>query len=494
MLRVTRDDIAQCGGFLSAISQVSAEYLHQLLAGAIVWQENDPPDRLIVHKAPHLDDYFAEMLFRSALDSDQRRREFLEQALYAEDDLTARVQWPTAAVFGIGAALPCGDSAQHLFDEHIGAGGRTTDSCATLVANRCFQRLPASVARVIGEIGDIDSSGGAHELHLNNLLKTCHSVQYWLGNADGGRRMSGKLNDHWKRAIVNALIAAVVYCLEAGIDITEADRVKGEVSDEFVRFASDCPYKDFPDCDKSIQRVRGAATSTKQMLDRSLVSIGGRDEPQLLIAPFMAFAAREAWGTEIAYFLMVHFWESEVLKNIHFIRVESLLETCFEDPKKLIVSSRSHYTRPKVVYGDDCSMGGAVLTDCRFTGRLRTKSGVDLPAKFPSDLWILSCRHNNFTLTPNKAMARFLSERNCGIGLILCENTKDMTKVLFKERHLPDTFWNELVKRINRKEPGLWYRPQPTTPFILNGNAAHQYLDLSSLTLARLIKISREVH
>ena len=447
-----------------------------------MWQDNDPPDRFIVHKAPHLDDYFAEMLFRSALKSDERRREFLEQALYAEDDQSARIQWPSAAVFGIGSTLPCGKHAQHLFDEHIASGGRTADSCATLVANRCFQHLPSSVGRVLQEIGDIDSSGGAHELHLNNLLKTCHSVQYLLGATDDGRRISGKLQDHWKRAVVNGLISAVVYCLEAGIAITDSDKVKEEIGAEFDRFLSHSPYRDWPESEKATQRVRGAASSTKQMLERARVSIGGREEPQLLVAPFMACAAREAWGAEIAYFLMVHFWESEVLKNIHFVRSEALLERVFQDA-----------AHPKVVYGYESSMGAAVVADKRFVGKLRTQSGLERPAKFPSSLWILSCRHNNFTLSPNKAMGRFLWEHNCGVGLVLCENTKEMTKVLFKGRYLPDGFWNELVARINAKEPGLWYRPQPTAPFILNGNAAHQYLDRSSITLGRLVRMSREI-
>jgi len=196
----------------------------------------------------------------------------------------------------------------------------------------------------------------------------------------------------------------------------------------------------------------------------------------------MAVAAQEAWGSELAYFLMVHFWESEVLKNLHFEKVTGLLTKCFEDRQQT-----------RVVYSHDCSMGGLILRDKSFKGKKFLRQGGAVDAKYPSSLWILSCRHNNFVLQPNKAMGSFIRKENFGIGLVFCENTKEATKVLFKGSYLPETFWDALVSRIQRAEPDLWYRPQPTAPFIVNGNAAHQYMELSALTPARLARLCREI-
>lgn len=485
MLNVTRKDISECGGFLSAITQVSSEYLHTLLSPYNSWRPEDPPDRLIVHKDPHLDDYMAEMFFRASMDSVARRREFFEEALYAKNDSTAQVLWPSAAVFGIGSGLPCERYAQYLFDEHLSTGGRTNDSCAGLVVEKCFQDPPSSITQILREVGYIDSRGGAHELHLNNLLKTCHSVQYLLGiNPSGktaGRMMSGQLADHWKRAVVNALVVAVIYCIENKIDITDPAKNKGLMSSLFASFIASCPYKNLDDYEKALQTLRSSVSNTKDILLRARFRVDGQEYPQLLVAPFMAVAARAVWGEEITKFLMLHFWESEVLKNIHFHTLSAMLDRCFAD------------RNPKLIYGRNSSMGAVVLSQRRFIGKLPAHGGVERTAPRPTDLWILSCRHNNFTLQPNKAMQSYVREKNCGIGLVFCENTKNSTKVLFKARHLPDTYWNEIVSRIMDREPELWYRPQPTAQFIINGNPAHQYRDLSSLSLRGLARICMEV-
>lgn len=481
MLRVTTADVARCGGFLNALTDASTEVLHKLLESHVRWSPDQIPERLIVHKAPHLDEYLAEMLFRAVLKPADRQREFLEVSLHAEDDSSAQVYWPTAAVFGIGGGKPSGRYAQYLFDEHLQGGGRREDSCTEVVLTRCFDGVPPTVSRIAAEVTGIDARAGAHELHLNNLLKTCHSVQYQLGPDASGHAMSGRLSDAWKRAIVNALLAAVFVCLENGIDITETDRIKRLMRELFDRFAANSPYRDREHYAESLLRLRNSVSNVSELLRTARISVSGQDVPQLLLAPFLAVAAAEVWGTEIAYMLMTHFWESEILKNIHFRRISDLLETCFKDP---------HH--PRSIYTPDCSVSGVVVPERKFTGQKMVR-GAPQPAGYSSPVWIVACRYTNFVLQPNKAIARFIGDRNCGIGVSFCENTKDTNKVLFKGKSLPDQFWAALVERIQDAEPGLWVRPQPTAPFILNGNAAHRYVDLSELTPARLARLCREV-
>ena len=482
LLSISEADCQRCGGFLAALTDVSTSVFHEILKRRVKWKPVDTPDRLIVHKAPHLDEYVAEMLFRAVLDEPDRRREFLETALHAEDDSSARVHWPTAAVFGIGADKPAGLYAQYLFDEHVKGGGRVEDACTQIVAERCFSSLPDSLQRIVDEVSAIDSRGGAHELHLNNLLKTSHLVQFHLGTNADGKRRSGKLPDAWKRAVVNGLLAAVAYCLVKGIDITDVALTREAVRASFGRFTAESPYKDQPGFAPSVQRLQNALDNSKALAGSARVNINGQDLPQLLLAPFMAAAASATWGEELAHFLMVHFWESEILKNISFRRIQALFEESFADTN-----------RPRTIYTRDCSAGGFVIRNKAFKGKRRLRNGTEQEAKYPSPLWVVACRYNNFVLQPNKAMARFLSDNNFGVGILFLENTKETNKVIFRGRHVPDSFWDELVRRLQELEPNVWVRPQPTADFVLNGNASHRYVELSALTPGGIANICREM-
>ena len=90
-------------------------------------------------------------------------------------------------------------------------------------------------------------------------------------------------------------------------------------------------------------------------------------------------------------------------------------------------------------------------------------------------------------------MSRFISDHNFGIGLLLLENTREGTKVLFKGKFLPDEFWNKVVSTLQESEPELWFRPNDTAPFIVNGSQAHKYVNLSSLTARELANVCRAV-
>ena len=400
----------------------------------------------------------------------------MEFSVHARDDTAARSLWPDAAVFGIGSTVDCGRYAQYLFDEHQAGGGRTEGSCARLVADRCFRRLPVSIARLLGEVDAIDSRGGAHAMHLNNLLKTCHLVQYSFGRDAKGRAQSGGMTPGWKRAIVNSIVAAVLYCLENGVDFTAAQPVQKLLKEFLNQYEKACPYAGRDNFSEVYERLRSNSGSVARILSTAKVQIDGVDQPQLLVAPFLAQAATIAWGREIAYFLMVALWEAEILSNLHFRRAEGLLEKSFLDRDK-----------PKTIYTADCSMGGLVLR-LRFTGK-EMVNGKYQTAPHSSPVWILGCRHNNFLLQANKAMNRFLTEHNFGVGLVWCENTKESTKVVFKGTHFPQALWLRLVAAIQEREPDLWYHPVEGAPFIINGNAAHRYVQLSALTPANLARL-----
>ena len=104
MLKIQKSDSERCGGILSALSDNSAEYLWDQISRHTCHKQqlDSPPGRTVLHKDPHLDDYLGELLFRAAMPSDSRPLDFLEMAIYAENDSNARMFWKESAVFGMG--------------------------------------------------------------------------------------------------------------------------------------------------------------------------------------------------------------------------------------------------------------------------------------------------------------------------------------------------------------------------------------------------------
>lgn len=474
MLKITQRETTESGGFLEALTSVSTDYLHTLLRPYSKTSLNRHPDYFIVHKAPHLDEYLAELLFRASLPKNERNGSFMEMALNSDDDLMAQAYWSKAAVFGIGSEQTSGKYAFLLFDEHYSAGGRKEESCAQIVVNKCYTQLPKNIQRIVDEANIIDSQGGAHPLHLNNIMKTCHLLLYNYGTNHSGRRMSGKLTDSWKRAVVNAIISSLICAMEEKLDIYSQDTLKRYSRELLDRYSKSSPYINLKYFDDAIQSLRSSLGNIKIEKDE----IVNDPNIQMLLLPIISAAACQVWGTEIGYFLLVHFWESEILKNIHYKRVYTLLEKSF-----------AHHP-PKPIYNNDLSIATYIIKEKKFTGG-KDKGGKFYPAQYPSNLWVISCKHNNFALQPNKAIGSYISSENFGVGLNLIENTKEGTKVLFKGRHVPMDFWNKLVDKLQSLEPGLWYRVSDSAGFLINGTPAHRYISLSTLTLRSLAKICR---
>ena len=473
MLQITRGDVQRTGGLLAALSEASAGVLREVVVGRV--QSPDPDKisnlaRLIVHKAPHLDEYLAELLFRAALPPNTRT-EFVEAVVYSSDDRLAEDLWPSAAVFGIGHNVSAGRRALFLFDEHVPEGETREDpSCTELVVKTCFSSLPPAIDTLVAEVNDIDSRGGAEALHLNNLLKTAHLTLYELG-VMGATRRTTKLTAAWKRAIVNALLAAVVVTLRDDA----LERVRGEAGkrarNQLDRFIATTSYRLHPHFDAVVQKLRSG--------------IGARSA-QVLTLPVLASAAVDVWGEQMAFFLTSHLWESEILKDIHFRQVRELLNAhCVERNGGVRLRVPSRVDLP------DFSVVVLPVSGRRF--KSISVGQQNRPGTILRDLVVISCRGGNVPIQPNKAIAQFLAENNDGVGVMLIHNTTESNKIVFRGRGLSQVYWTAVVGEIMRREPGLWMQPAETAAFVINGNPAHKEKALSALTASRLVDICERV-
>src|ERR1039458_5935964 len=91
MITITQSDISASGGVLAALADKSCECVRAVLKSG--WKATPPEileslERIIVHTEPHLDEYFAELLFRSCLPREKQQCEFIEQSVFsATNDL-----------------------------------------------------------------------------------------------------------------------------------------------------------------------------------------------------------------------------------------------------------------------------------------------------------------------------------------------------------------------------------------------------------------------
>ena len=114
MLTISQTEIQKAGGVLAALTEKSCEYIRSILPPAAMLGFGGIEtglDRIIVHTSPHLDEYFAELVFRLCLPQEKRNCDFLEQSIFSKtNDLACQHLWPTAAVLGIGGTVSGGAS------------------------------------------------------------------------------------------------------------------------------------------------------------------------------------------------------------------------------------------------------------------------------------------------------------------------------------------------------------------------------------------------
>ena len=465
-------------GVLRAIVSTSTQYLRQLFAPQ-VRVVNGAPQRTIVHRAPHLDEYFAELLYRSAGVGNGMLPEFRELPLHSlTHDGPSEYYWPGAAVFGMGAnspqlrALPA-----DLFDEHDTNTGRSAESCVAMVLTDRFSATPPAIAELVRETSRIDASGGSHSQHLGNAIKTIHNYRYSMGTDSQGGQVRRALDDHWKWALVNGLVAAVVWAIDHQFEFRTTETMLTMLD----RFQTRNPLAGAPQMEQQLQRLRQILRNENGLAQQAVLDINGQQMRQQLLTPYAAAAAAEAWGEELAYFLVEPFIEAEAAGQISFQRIQSLINQAMQARP------------PEQIHESDVSIVPWIVRGVRLLGRKQRWGAHSAPARTRSNLWVLSCSSDGNLMKANQALGNYLTKNNDGVGLVLIENRSAGTKALFSGRFLHEDFFDAVVDRIREQEPGQWYRVQPTTRFILNGNAAHMYVPKSSLTHWSLDRICKDV-
>jgi hypothetical protein len=477
MLVINQLDIQQTGGLLAALTKKSEDYIRSVLLkkGKVRFDFEKAKylDRIIVHTDPHIDEYVAELFFRACMSEKQNTLEipFQELSIYSIDnDLNCKTLFPTSAVLGIGNVASGGAEALFLFDEHVNTGQRvrSLDSCSQVVASKFIANIPQSVDILLREINVIDSYGGAHPQHLGNLIKRLHDTRFAFDS-----QTWGYLSDHWKRAIVDACLAAVVYCLENKIDLWGEPKIKAEaVKKSISNYAQHSLHKNNDKFNEVHNRIRteyhnqtkifNAPNALLKDREGNAIRDAGKTIPQILLFSRVCFACEKCWGEKISRIITTHFWEVIFQDQINFSVMQGEL--------KVALSKRGKRFNTKV-------------------GTLKMRILPSINQK--NKLWVMSFSPNNpgFIGASKAALLNYINRNNNACGVILIENPYHGTKALFKGK-IPLEKWQKLVKLIISKEKDYWYEASPN--FILNGNKAHRYRNQSRMDINSLEKMIRE--
>lgn len=510
MINISHAEIISAGGLLAALSLKSAEYASSLLKENDVKLPNnlDKLQRLILHANPHLDEYFAVLLFRACLPQRLRSLPVSEEVLYSHyNDALAQQLWPTSALFGLGATRSGGARPLIVFDEHRPTGVRRKySSCSEMVVKVTLRNATRSfdeaLWKVFGEVDHIDANGGAHAFQLSNLIKDWHDVEFVFSRGASSRDdIKDSLGVFWKQAIIDAVITALVYEIKEGNIAKNPDILKKALNDSIDHYKQHTLLRTEPLFPSVIEEIRKACTEIKNAhfkrksaegasKDKDLVlDKTGKPIPQRMTIDRIARACFDCWGPQLGQVIMAHFWEARVLVQLSFKKIQNELNNLVEREIRNL-NMRSSVGRISFRQLNQCKEIIKIFDRNTHQQKQETKN-----------VWLISLIPNGDMVAVNRPLSNFINFRNRGMGLFLLENSRWGTRALYRGNEFPYVRWKRIVDKLQEKEgdadnpdvPGCWHKTVDERGiyegFLLNGNRAHQYVPRSGLEIDALATI-----
>jgi len=452
MLHINKTYIEKNGGLLHSIRKKSNRYINALLkeSGCIkpTELENRKLDRTIVHTAPHLDEYFADLMFRSVLPDNKLDITFMEMSIHSKThDSLCKSYWPNAAVIGLGGSFSGGVKPFLHFDEHMDSGMRSDDSCSQIVINETlYPGIPTSITRLLKEVNEIDEFGKAHDQHIGNIIKTAHVTRLKTNNPNNENDVHRDFMDaEWKKTLMDAMITSIIYCLEHNIDIMEEPKLKdATLRVSFEHYLNYCGYNKKEGFKATVDRIKNIYFN-QTMIFKDAKLPRSRKIDQLMIMGRICFALEKCWGEQITKILMMHIWEILYLSQSSFYNISNAIQPFIQNDGKI-----------KTNYGEFIKK--TVLAN--HTTR-------------KNDIWIINVDQNPDFLKGHRAIVNLINKYNNGNGIIIINNNYDCTKAIFKGKNIDQNQWKLLVDSITLYEPKYWHiivsQNGDYAPFILNG-------------------------
>ncbi|MCY1660129.1 hypothetical protein [Chryseobacterium sp. SL1] len=478
MIQLTKQYIDNNGGYLHSLRKKSALYIQNLLKNEKSIQSNtlelNKLDRTISHAHPHLDEYFADLLFRSCLPEHKMDIDFMEMSIQSQDnDSACKAYWPNAVVYGIGSMAAGGADAICLFDEHQEKGEKSVASSSQMVKDKLMKKyIPSSVFQVLWEVNELDSSGAAHNQHISNIIKTAHQVRFMFKkDKEYYKSIQDWLSPEWKKSIMDAAITSVIYCLENRIDLINNPDEKTECLRKSLKhYSTYSPFKEDKIFNEVITYFENNYIYQKGVFNSAQLAVSKKD--QLLLLGRVCFAMEHCWGEKTASIIMMHFWEILYQGQAAFMEISSELEQ-LKNGQTAIHSKYGIFHKKEID-----------------NHRIKAMSAFNLKLKkdFEHVCWIMHGDQTPIMLMGNRPLINFLNRNNSGFGIVFLEDSFSCTKAIFKGPTFPQRYWEKLVDLIYKREPEAWHKTLSMktgdyAPFLINGNRSHQYVPVSELNV-----------
>ena len=496
--------ISKYGGLIPAITRLSADIVRGLIeqSGACLLpiKDWDKINRIITHKNPHLDEYMAVLLFRALL-PDGKRLIPLEECILssADNDNVARAAWPDAAVIGLGGVHNGGAFPRILLDEHIKQGEKQKEMSATmLVWNKYLGAAPAppALSSILREVDCIDANGGAHNKNLANYIKKLHETELILQSQGGKPKIQHQMDSAWKEACVNACIAAALLGIKEGRPIFSPEYWKTAACESLDFYKAHSALKGYILFNNAFSRLKGLVASidreaTQHKTDLRIMRHDGTYQAvrakngdsvrQYLLIPYITALCKEFWGAELGGIIMMPFWEVRIMEQMAFIQATKIL-------KDEIFDIRKDYPDVNTAIGRLSVQHISKMRDQQGSFIEKAPMIVDLESKYNA----------------RSALTSFINTQNDGLGYVIFRNAVKGNVVLSKGNKIPDSEWRKLTDALiqiegnsDSRKPGCWHvTPSDSgiAPFLVNGNAAHQYIPKSSITANGLAGLLNRIH
>jgi|GEM_PF-1457048 len=498
-LNIDQSYIEEKGGILNALTYASAQYIFKVLdkhnKNQIKWFDPAKAKRLkrtIIHKNAHLDEYFAELIFRAILPPHLKDIEVCEHVLMSkEDDYYAKLSWPNGVVFGIHADEAGGAKALAFFDEHNSDGSRVKPSCSQLVAEEFIgSRIPDSIQNVLDEVNYSDSHSGAHQYNIKNLFFAMHDILFVVGkNEIDNTPITKYLTENWKRAIVDVCLTAMIYVYENKLLSDKLDENQKENIERVTKrtldyFLSNSVLGElFPTHYEKIKsgllfnfKAWSSRERDNRNWHRTIDGAVWKDEDtgkvinqQILILQFVCFALNKCWGENITNFIMMHIWQIVFQQQISF-----------QEIRNEILEVTETATKGNTSFG---YIEKVMLSNLNFKPEQNEKDKRKRTLNLDSPLWIYEASVTNPNYPNVKTVLGsiinddYSARGNNGFGIFILHDKTINSKLVNNGQTLPYEVWKRLSDKITETESDRWFQLQPNgkyADFILNRNKAHQ--------------------
>lgn len=481
-IHIGEDYIEKKHGVLNALCFASAEYLYKVFIkhkGSNLKKFNHKKlanlQRIIAHKNPHLDEYFAELLFRAILPYNLKDIEIVEHTLLSsENDQLAQVTWENAVIFGFNEKEKGSATALEFFDEHEEDGTRRTPSCSQIVTDRYFlNSLPKSVQLVLDEVNQIDSIGRAHSYNIANLIKKIHDTPYIVGYDDIQEKYISKhLTENWKRAIVSACITAIIYTFENNLLSEETTKLEDAKLNAFAKRSLNffLQHTLLSEYEPNFYKIKGKIASNFREGNKTLAKTkswkvkNGKKINQNLIIHKLAYALDRCWGSSLSNFIMAHLWQVEFQSQIAFMHIKQEIEELkypqTETQTKFGTINFVELENPAIIPFQRKT--DTIKKDFKLNQPIRIIHGSLTNPKYP----------NLATVLKNIINAKYQ-----GFGIILLKDKMSNMTMVSAGSTIPYKFWKYVSDQIQLAESDRWFQLAAEgnyAEFILNRTKSRQ--------------------